>query len=58
MFGGHFLWPIFLKKQNEITDFIFPSMRVFILQKPRTLDIKVFVKSGSLMLGSSTVVKS
>ena len=29
MFGGHFLWPIFLKKQNEMTDFIFPSMRVY-----------------------------
>ena len=22
MLGGHFLWPIFLKKQNEMTDFI------------------------------------
>lgn len=46
MLGGHFLWPIFLKKQNEMTDFIFPSMRVFILQKPRTPDIKVFGKIG------------
>lgn len=45
----------FLKKQNEITDFIFPSMRVFILQKLKTLDIKVFVKSGSLMLLSNRV---
>ena len=44
-----------IKKQNEMTDFIFPSMRVFILQKPRTPDIKVFVKSGSLMLLSNKV---
>lgn len=45
----------FLKKKNEMTDFIFPSMRVFILRKLRTLDIKVFVKSGSLMLLSNRV---
>ena len=43
------------KKQNEMIDFIFPSMRVFILRKLKTLDIKVFVKSGSLMLLSNRV---
>ena len=44
-----------IKKQNEMTDFIFPSMRVFILRKLKTLDIKVFVKSVSLMLLSNRV---